>query len=882
MFTCEMTRLFRAYADTSALESIALRAAMVMPALLQKPHSKSKAKDHTILLERRLQQWTSGDLDDLMNEGRTIQHQATRAHRNQNKDSKQNARIFAKLMMEGRVRAALRLIANDDSNGPLCLDSLIEPNNPSNPETVREVLKKKHPPKQPGKPSAITTPGTPTTQPHPILFNRIDGDLIRNTALKTDGAAGPSGLDATAWKRLCNSFKSASTDLCDAVAATARRMCTCYVDPDGISALVACRLIALDKNPGVRPIGIGETVRRIIGRAIATTVSEDIQAAAGPLQVCAGHLSGCEAAVHAMRQVFEHPETEAVILVDASNAFNALNRQVALRNINNLCPALSKVLTNTYREDIKLFIDGETLFSQEGTTQGDPLAMAMYAVAISPLIRRLEDEGVKQVWFADDATAGGELSHLRTWWDRIVDLGPEYGYHPNAFKTWLIVKESKLEEASAIFRETGVNITAEGKRHLGAALGTPVFVESYVQQKVAGWAREVERLSSIAATQPQAAYAALTHGLISKWTYLSRTVPNIEDLFKPLEDVIRNLFLPAITGQNAFSDDDRDLMALPARLGGLGIIDPSHQTTTHYKSSEKITAPLASLILLQSQHYPPEAKEEQTRAKTTARNQRRQQEAKAAEELKERMPDRKRRAMTVSAEKGASSWLSTLPIADHGFALHKGAFRDALCLRYGWSPHLLPSHCVCGQRLTVEHALSCSRGGFPSIRHNEIRDMTAEMMSEVCHGVGIEPCLQAVTEEQLRHKSANREDGARLDIVAENFWGRDRQRAFFDVRVFNPFAQSHLSTPLAQCYRKQEMEKKRNYEERVREVEHGSFSPLVFTTAGGMGATATVVYKRLASRIAEKHNKPYGKTLHWLRCRLNFSLLRSAIMCLRG
>ena len=79
---------------------------------------------------------------------------------------------------------------------------------------------------------------------------------------------------------------------------------------------------------------------------------------------------------------------------------------------------------------------------------------------------------------------------------------------------------------------------------------------------------------------------------------------------------------------------DIDLMALPARLGGLGIIDPSHQTTTHYKSSEKITAPLASLILLQSQHYPPEAKEEQTRAKTTARNQRRQQEAKAAEELK--------------------------------------------------------------------------------------------------------------------------------------------------------------------------------------------------------------------------------------------------------
>ncbi len=137
---------------------------------------------------------------------------------------------------------------------------------------------------------------------------------------------------------------------------------------------------------------------------------------------------------------------------------------MALWNINNFCPTLSAVLTNTYREDIQLFIDGETLFSQEGTTQGDPLVVAMYAVAISPLIRHLENEGVKQVWFADDATAGGELSDLRTWWDCIVDLGPEYGYHPNASKTWLIVKESKLEEASAIFRETRVNRREETPR----------------------------------------------------------------------------------------------------------------------------------------------------------------------------------------------------------------------------------------------------------------------------------------------------------------------------------------------------------------------------------------------------------------------------------
>ena len=100
-----------------------------------------------------------------------------------------------------------------------------------------------------------------------------------------------------------------------------------------------------------------------------------------------------------------------------------------------------------------------------------------------------------------------------------------------------------------------------------------------------------------------------------------------------------------------------------------------------------------------------------------------------------------------------------------------------------------------------------------------------------------------VSEEQLTHRSANKEDGARLDIVATNFWGRDRQCAFFDVRIFNPFAQSYQDTSLPQCYRRNEMEKRRVYDEQVREVEHGSFSPLVFFTTGGMAPTSTVIYK---------------------------------------
>ena len=181
-----------------------------------------------------------------------------------------------------------------------------------------------------------------------------------------------------------------------------------------------------------------------------------------------------------------------------------------------------------------------------------------------PLSTRLTNDSVKQAWYADNASAAGNIHALRHWWDHLVQLGPEYGYYPNAPKTCLIVKEEILPLAETVFEGSGVSITKEGKRHLGAAIGTEAFKEAYVQDKVETWVQEVDRLTTIAETQPHAAYAAFTHGLAAKWNYLSRTVPGISDLFQPLEDIIRQHLLPTLTGQNTFSDNVRDLTALPS------------------------------------------------------------------------------------------------------------------------------------------------------------------------------------------------------------------------------------------------------------------------------------------------------------------------------
>ena len=221
-------------------------------------------------------------------------------------------------------------------------------------------------------------------------------------------------------------------------------------------------------------------------------------------------------------------------------------------------------------------------------------------------------------------------------------------------------------------------------------------------------------------------------------------------------------------------------------------------------------------------------------------------------------PRHLQRAMELGSEKGAFSWLSALPIEEHWFALHKGAFRDILCLRYNWQPSNLLSNCVCGHSFSVDHALNCPSGTFPTIRRNELRDFTANVMMEVCHNVCLEPPLRPLTGEALTYATANTEDGARLDISAQGFWDNRYQRAFFDVWVFNPNAQSHQMLQLASVYREQEREKQRNYEQRLREIELGPFTALVFSTSGGMAKCASVTYKRLTSLLSTKRDQPYS------------------------
>ena len=160
-------------------------------------------------------------------------------------------------------------------------------------------------------------------------------------------------------------------------------------------------------------------------------MKEEIKEAAGPLQVCADHSAGSEAAIHAMSQVFVEEGTDGILLIDANNAFNQMNRSVALHNIQITCKEMSLYIINTYRSSSRLFIcGGGEIFSQEGATQGGPLAMPWYSVNTSIMIQSLRTStpGVKQVWLADDSAGDGQIVPLYNWYSQLNQEGRKYGY----------------------------------------------------------------------------------------------------------------------------------------------------------------------------------------------------------------------------------------------------------------------------------------------------------------------------------------------------------------------------------------------------------------------------------------------------------------------
>ena len=142
--------------------------------------------------------------------------------------------------------------------------------------------------------------------------------------------------------------------------------------------------------------------------------------------------------------------------------------------------------------------------------------------------------------------------------------------------------------------------------------------------------------------------------------------------------------------------------------------------------------------------------------------------------------------------------MTIIPLSEEGYDLTKQLFWELIRIKYGWILTRLLSNCECGNKFDVQHALSCKKGGFVSLRHNHIRNITSILLKEVCKDVRVEPQLQQLTGEYLQHSTAAGNE-VRIDISTRGFW-QAGQMAFLDVQVFNPNTKRYANIELSKAY----------------------------------------------------------------------------------
>ena len=284
---------------------------------------------------------------------------------------------------------------------------------------------------------------------------------------------------------------------------------------------------------------------------MAKATKKDLEETCGSQQVACGVKAGIEGALHAVEELFNSTKEDghSLLLMDASNAFNALNRETALWNARILWPRCSRFLFNTYRGYAQLIVEGTTelLFSSEGTTQGDPLAMLFYGVSLMPLIESLKDrEKYIQTWYADDSGALGALENLVEWLSSLTENGPKYGYYPEPSKSYLVVHPNFAEKTHQLFNRFGIRIV-EGRRYLGGFIGSDEGKIRFTFKKIQEWLDCLGELSKVAEKESQAALVGLTRSLQSEWIFVQRVVKDTSQLFAPLEKMLKEFFFAKLT-----------------------------------------------------------------------------------------------------------------------------------------------------------------------------------------------------------------------------------------------------------------------------------------------------------------------------------------------
>jgi hypothetical protein len=899
--------------------------------ILQTTPGVRRSRDIRRRLARRMDLWEQGCYVALVDD--TEVEIRSRISSTRPRDEEAQARAFNARVLSGRLRSACRSLTSRDGGGVLQPDDKCTKTG----HPVVEVLRSKHPDlREPPSVGSETGAFEPYDVEPTAIPVDITADDVESVATRLSGAAGPGGTDAVDLRNWLLRFGKESAALREEMASWTAWLANGHPPWAAYRALMAARLVALDKQPGVRPVGIGEIYRRLFAKCLLKAIGSQATAACGNYNLCAGLPAGIEGAVHAVRSVYEaqeaasrpppdtppeaappppqrRPDTppstnqdleapipaaaaedeeepSGLLQVDAMNGFGELGRKAMLWTTRHRWANGALFAFNCYRHAATLILrrqggSCEILLSREGVTQGDPLAMVLYGLALTPLAEQLRRAvpSVAQPWYADDAAMAGPVRGIARAMRLLQQQGPARGYFPEPAKSIFVGHAATIDAAKTLLEDEFEFQYSVGSRYVGGFIGDQTSQSQWLQPKIQKWVEGVQILAKVARRFPQTAYAGLVQSLQGEWQYLQRVLPGTADAFEPLDNAITGIFLPALLEESAEElASMRPLLALSVRQAGLGVARPQATAESSHRASVRSTSQLAASLRsgapLDASAYAADASQN----RRECRKDRVEEEVSELEGISSRMRPAAARRTQRSRETGA--WITATPDRLNGTDLSAEEFRDSLRLRFGLLPSFLPHRCDgCNERFTVDHAMSCKKGGLVVMRHNDV----AAEWHHLC-AQALPPA--AVTDEPLIHTGRgvpNAEQtgveaaaDSRGDVAAHGFWRRGTT-AVFDVRITDTDATTYRSQDPLKVLKRHEREKKTKYLAAcVDRRRH--FTPLVFSVDGLQGPEASAASKCLASKLSKKWGRSYSEVVGYVRSRLSLALVRSASRCLRA
>ena len=736
-------------------------------------------------------------------------------------------------------------------------------------EATLQALRAKHPP-PPSKVElgpALVKPATPDDlTPAQVLA------LVKRMPRGT--AAGPSGLRADHLKQMLNesdvNILPALTHVLNAVRAA--RV------PDEVTPFLAgARLMALPKGANdVRPIAVGETLRRLAAKSYAADVKKQAKDILLPgKQVGVGVEGGIEAATETVRDfAFRHIGQDKVVLkIDFSNAFNTVCRNTLLNQTRAHLPKLSRFVEWCYVYPSSLVYGEVVVQSQSGVQQGDPLGPLLFSLVVKGLTETVRDlPGVDlSVWYLDDGTLMGSPAAVAKAFEVLKSESLKLGLSVNSSKCELIPLGGEKNHTDAVLQDAGfavadLKVLREGFSFLGAPIGTNEYCDEFMESTMLEFSKKLRLLGKLG--DAQVALSLLRHCEgFCKTVFYMRALRHqgdhkwLDKYDKEVDRVLAQILSSPGSDPDALMPDAaRVQAALPVRIGGLGVRRAYDHWTAAAMGAASGTFDLCKHL---DKHYRWDAggwshtatrynelvdadarvnPEEQPQQILKQRDLSAPIITRQVSELRDTGDIQDRARLNSLQLPLAGAWITALPTPEN--VINPEEFRAVVRLRLGLAVHRDKALCEqCGRPMDEFgiHALNCSHGGCTIRRHDRLRDLVGMLGSKA----GLAPSLEP------KHIVLGGTKPA--DIFFSIGVGDGKPRAV-DCVVANPLAKSHVqgaARAVGHAAVTHQTAKRGKHGEACRKA-HISFTAFAAEVLGGLGPEADTLWRHLNKMAAER------------------------------